>query len=255
MTITTTRTAVALLLTLASFAPSPAAAQTETPQTPATPTIVAHGRHTMKVEPDQAWVSISLDTRDAKAPEARRLSAAAMTSVQAALKGAGIAGDAVRTTGFSVTPDYEYVNGRQRMRGFIVSNQVQVRIDAIDRVADVLDAVGSLTLATSTILNITNLRFDLKDRAAAEREALRLATEDAVARARAMAAGAGVQLGRVTRIDQLGTTDRFQMNDVMPMPAMAMAKAGDAMMSTPVSPSEVEIAAAVMVTVAIATVR
>jgi uncharacterized protein YggE len=254
MTSITTRSLLLLFFVVVMCAPTPAAAQAAATHATTAPVIVAQGRHTMKVEPDQAWVSIAVDTRDTRAPEARRLSAVAMTSVQTALKGAGISADAARTTGFSVTPDYEYVNGRQRMRGFIVSNQLQVRIDAIDRVADVLDAVGSLTLASSSNLNITNLRFDLKDRAAAEREALRLATEDALARARAMAAGAGVQLGRVSRIDQFAN-DGFQQMEAMPMPAMAMAKAGDAMMSTPVSPSEVQIAAAVMVSVEILGVR
>lgn len=254
MSISPIRLITTTCLLLLGLAATPVAAQTA-PAPAATPVIVAQGRHTMKVEPDQAWVSISVDTRDAKAPEARRLSAVAMTSVQAALKGAGISADAARTTGFSVTPDYEYVNGRQRMRGFIVSSQLLVRIDAVDRVADVLDAVGSLTLATSSNLNITNLRFDLKDRAAAEREALRLATGDAVSRAGAMARGAGVQLGRVSRIDQLAGNDGFQPMEVMPMPAMAMAKAGDAMVSTPVSPSEVQISAGVIVTMEIQIVR
>lgn len=255
MTSITTRSLLLLSFVATVLAPAPASAQAAATHAPGTPVIVAQGRHTMKVEPDQAWVSIAVDTRDARAPEARRLSAVAMTSIQAALKGAGVSGDAARTTGFSVTPDYEYVNGRQRMRGFIVSNQLLVRIDAVDRVADVLDAVGSLTLAASSNLNITNLRFDLKDRAAAEREALRLATEDALARARAMASGAGVQLGRVSRIDQLGSADGFQPMEAMAMPAMAMAKAGDAMVATPVSPSEVQISAGVMVSVEILGVR
>ena len=49
--------------------------------------------------------------------------------------------------------------------------------------------------------SIGGVRFDLKDRAGAEREALRLAVADARARAEAAAAGAGRTIDRVLRID------------------------------------------------------
>ncbi len=218
-------------------------------QTPAQlPVIVAQGESVVKAAPDQAWATVSVETRDVKAPEARRLSAVAMTSVMAALKTAGLPADAIKTIGFSLNPDYEYVNGRQRMRGFIVSNQVQVRIDDVAKVADVLDAVGGLALATSSTLTIANLRFDLKDRAQLERDALRLAVEDAMANVKAMAAGAGVALGRIARIDQMGGSPKFQE---MQQPMMAMAQRDGATVSTPISPSEIEIRSAVMLTVEI----
>jgi len=221
-----------------------------TAQTPAQPSvIVAQGEAVVKAAPDQAWATIAVETRDAKAPEARRLSAVAMTSVMAALKTAGLPADAIKTIGFSLNPDYEYVNGRQRMRGFVVSNQVQVRIDDVAKVADVLDAVGGLALATSSTLTIANLRFDLKNRAQFERNALRSAVEDAMDNAKAMAAGAGVALGRISRIDQTGGFPKFQE---MQQPMMAMRGAVDSVsVQTPISPSEIEIRAAVMLTVEI----
>jgi len=211
------------------------------------PAIVAQGESVVKAAPDQAWATVAVETRDAKAPEARRLAAVAMTSVMAALKTAGLPADAIKTIGFSLNPDYEYVSGRQRMRGFIVSNQVQVRIDDVAKVADVLDAVGGLALATSSTLTIANLRFDLKNRAQLERDALRLAVEDAMANAKAMAAGAGVALGRIARIDQTGGSPKFQEQQ----PMMAFAQRDGGAVSTPISPSEIEIRSAVMLTVEI----
>jgi len=211
------------------------------------PSIVAQGASVVKAAPDQAWATVAVETRDAKAPEARRLAAVAMTSVMAALKSAGLPADAIKTTGFSLNPDYEYVSGNPRMRGFIVNNQVQVRIDDVTKVAEVLDAVGGLTLAASSNLTIANLRFDLKDRAQLERDALRLAVEDAMANVKAMAAGAGVAIGRISRIDQMGGSPKFQE---MQQPMMAMARDGAAV-STPISPSEIEIRSAVVLTVEI----
>lgn len=225
---------------------APALAQAPAPAQPAV--IVAQGTSVLKAAPDQAWATVAVETRDPKAPEARRLAATAMTSVMAALKATGLPADAIRTIGFSLNPDYEYVNGRQRMRGFVVSNQVQVRIDDIAKVADVLDAAGGLALPTSSTMTVTNLRFDLKDRTSLERDALRAAVEDAMASAKAMAAGAGATLGRIARIDQMGTpAEKFE---IRPMPVM-MARAGDAATPTPISPSEIEISAGVVLTVEI----
>lgn len=233
-----------LVVALAVLVPAVSVAQ---PATQA-PVIVARGESVIKAAPDQAWATVRVETRDAKAPEARRLSAVAMSSVMAALTTSGLPADVIKTTGYSLNPDYEYVNGRQRMRGFLVTNQVQVRIDDITKVADVLDSVGALTLAASSNMTIANLRFDLKDRSSLEREALRLAVEDAMASVKAMAAGVGATLGRVARIDQISGSQK--MESMQPMMAMA-SRDGVAELSTPISPSEIEISAGVMLTVEI----
>ena len=70
-------------------------------------------------------------------------------------------------------------------RGYIARNQIDVRVDDLDRLGPAIDAAGA-----SGATSMAGLRFDLKDRAGAEREALRLAVEDAMARAKAIAAGA-----------------------------------------------------------------
>lgn len=235
-------TRLSLVAALALLTPALAAAQAPAPPQPV---IVAQGASSVKVAPDQAWITVAVETRDPKAPEARRLAAVAMTSVMAALNKVGLPADAIKTTGFSLNPDYEYVSGRQRMRGFIVTNQVQVRIDDITKVAEVLDAVGGLALATSSNMTIANLRFDLKDRSQIERDALKLAVEDALASAKAMAAGAGVTIGRISRIESMGVSPKFQEAPQM----MAMRGAAVDAVSTPISPSEIEIRASVMVTV------
>lgn len=227
-------------------AAAPALAQTATP---APNVVVATGEHRIKVAPDQAWVIVSLQTRDSKAPEARRLGAAAMTTVNAALRNTGLAADAVQTIGFALQPEYEYVNQRQRMKGFLLSNQVQVRIDDVSKVADVLDAVGSLSLPTSSTLTVAGLRFDLKNRASVERDALKGAVEDAMARAKSMAAGAGLTLGRTLRIEEAGGQVMPKFNE----PVMMRASRGDAAaeVATPIEPSDIEIRAQVSLTIEI----
>ncbi len=132
------------------------------------------------------------------------------------------------------------------MKGFILSNQVQVRIDDISKVADVLDAAGSLTLPGSSNVTIGGLRFDLKNRAAVGRDALKGAVEDAMGRAKAMAAGGGVGLGRIVRIDET-----FRDIGSEPMRPVMMARQMAESVATPIEPGDIEIQARVTVTVEI----
>jgi uncharacterized protein YggE len=231
---------VAGLLVALSFAATPAVAQAQQPP-PGPPVIVTHGEAKLKRAPDQAWVNIAAETRATAPSEAQRLAAEAMKSVQSSLAKAGLAPDAIRTTGYSLQPDNEYVNGRARLRGYIVRNQIEVRVDDLQKLGAVLDAAG-----TSGATSMAGLRFDLKDRAAAEREAMTLAVRDAMARARALAAGASVTLGPIIRIDESG--------DMRPPPApmYSMARAAEgAATQTPISPGEIEITANVTLTVRI----
>jgi uncharacterized protein YggE len=232
-----------LLLGLTTLA-VPASAQTPAPTMS---TVVTAGESVLKVAPDQAWVMVSVETRDTKGPEARRLGAVAMTSVMAALKKTGLPTDAIQTTGFALHPEYDYTNGKQRMKGFIVSNQLQVRIDDVNAVADVLDAVAGLALPASSTATIGGLRFDLKDRAGLERKALTQAVQDATERAKAMAQGAGMTVGRIVRIEEGGAQPMMKFES---QPMMMSARAGDAV-STPIAPSDIEVRARVALTVEI----
>ena len=146
--------------------------------------------------PDQAFVTVSVESRARNPRDAQRQNAEAMTAVQQRIAAAGVPKDAVRTLGYNIQQEFDYVEGRRVARGYLARNAVEVRVDAIDRTGDILDAAVQAG-ATS----VASVRFDLKDRAAAEREALRLAVVDARARADAAAAGAGRAVDRVLRID------------------------------------------------------
>ncbi|HEY7474266.1 MAG TPA: SIMPL domain-containing protein [Vicinamibacterales bacterium] len=224
------------LLTLFAALPSLAAAQIGPPGPPA---IITRGHAMLKRVPDQAWVQIAAETRATTSAEAQRLAAEAMTSVQSALAKAGIAADAMKTTGYSLQPDLEWSGGRSRVRGYIARNQIEIRVDALDRLGVVLDAAGS-----SGATSMSGLRFDLKDRAGAEREALGLAVQDAMGRARAIAAGAGATLGPIIRIDEQGEMPQ-------PVPYMSMRAEAAPPAQTPISPGEIEIRVSVTLMVAI----
>lgn len=207
------------------------------------PVIVTTGEAEVKRPADRAWVTINAESRSKDPKEAQQQNVKAMDAVMAKLKGMNLGEDAIRTIAYELHPEYDYVDGRQILRGYVARNSIEVRIDHIARVGDVLGvSVGSG--ATS----VGGLRFGLKDREAAEREALRLAVADARARADAAAAGAGVQISGVLRVEEQRTT--------MPEPPRPMmrqvAQAEFAQAGTPaISPGTIEIRSVVTLTVMI----
>src|SRR5215510_4931863 len=226
------------LLTMAL--PTLLAAQQPEPLNPSVPMIVTTGEATIHRAPDQAFVTVSVETR-ARAPrDAQKQNADAMATVQQKLVEAGIPREAIRTTGYSIQQEFDFTNGRRVPRDYVAHNGIEVRLDGVERVGEILDLVVQAG-ATS----VQGVRFDVKDRIMLERDVLMHAVEDARARADSLAAGAGRTVDRVLRID-----DTRQPRGV-PQPIMAMrAQAADSV-QTPVEPGLIEIHAQVTLTVSI----
>lgn len=222
---------IALAVLLVS---SPAAAQ----DLAATlPVVVTSGEATLQRPPDRALVTASVETRAKNPRDAQRQNADAMGAVQKRLSDARIPKDSIRTLGYDIQQEFDFVQGKRVARDFVARNAVEVRIDDVARVGEILDAVVQAG-ATS----VSGVRFDLKDRAAVEREAVRLAVADARARAEAAAAGAGQTIDRVIRIeDSREGPIQYQRATL----AMAtMEKSAD----TPIDPGLIEIHARVTFT-------
>ena len=187
--------AMSVLVILAAIAPS-VSAQTPAPASEG-PVVVTAGEAVVKRVPDRAWVQITAESRARNPREAQKLNADAMSAVLQKLKDAGLAADALQTRGYDLQPEYDYNNGRQTVRGYVARNTVEVRVDDLPRVGEIVDMA-----VTAGATQVGGVRFDLKDKAAAEREALRLAVEDARHRAEAAAGGAGMKVERIIRIEE-----------------------------------------------------
>jgi uncharacterized protein len=230
-----------VLLLIFSLA-SPAFAQTPPPLvSPLQPSIVTRGQAIVTARPDRAFVTMAAESRSKNSADAQKQNAAAMTAVLQKIEQAGVPKDAVRTIGYELQPEFDYANGRQTFRNYVARNTVEVRLDDIDRVGIVIDAAAAGGATT-----ITGIRFDVRNRAALERDALRQAVADARARAEAAAAGAGATIDRIVRIEEEGAP--FEP----PRPMMRMAaQAIERDVATPVEPSTIEIRAQVTLTVSL----
>jgi uncharacterized protein YggE len=211
------------------------------PHQPPTPVVVTIGDATVRLPPDRAYLTLSTETRAPKPADAQQRNAQAMAAVQQKLEAARLPKDSVRTLAYSLDEEYEFANNRRTSRGYRAVNTIEVRLDDIARVGEVLD----LAVAAGAT-NAHGIRFDLKDREVAERQALRLAVANARARAEAAAAGANASIVTVIRIEEQGR--------VVPMPRgpqMMRATAADAAVETPIAAGDIEISASVALTATI----
>lgn len=234
-------TSIAIVLAVLTVAPAAGQSQPAPAADAARGVIVTSGEGVVKATPDRVWVSIAAESRARNPKDAQRATADAMSAVTAKLKTAGLPPDAIRTTSYNLQPEFDYANGRQTLKGYVAHNTVEVRVDDVARAGEILDAaVGSG--ATS----VSGVRFDLKDRVGAEREALRLAVADARARADAAASGAGLRVDRVVRIEE-------QRGFVQPRPMMmAIRESVQVIDAQPIiSPGELDVRATVTLTTSI----
>jgi uncharacterized protein YggE len=214
---------------------SPALAQESS-----TPTIVTTGEANVQRAPDVAYIGIAVETRATTPRAAQQQNAEMMTAALKRLAEAGIAKDALKTIGLRVEQEFDYANGRRTSRGFLARNAVEARVDDVAKAGEVADLAvqGGAT-------SLTGIRFELKDRAAAEREALRLAVADARERADAAAAGVGRAVGLIIKIEEA------RESVVTPKMYTMAVRAEASQAQTPVEAGFLEIRARVVLTVTI----
>ncbi|HET7616994.1 MAG TPA: SIMPL domain-containing protein [Vicinamibacterales bacterium] len=230
---------IASMLVLAASAARAQVPATTAPGESPVPVVVTTGEGVVKRAPDRAWVTIAAESRARTPQEAQRLNTQAMTTVNDKLKGAGVAAEAIQTTAYDLQPEYDYADGKQTLRDYVARNQIQVRVDDLAKLGELVAlAVGS------GATNVSGIRFDLKDRDAVERDALRRAVADAKARADAAAAGAGAQVARILRIEEAGSAPPQPPRPVPMVERMSM----QASAPVPMESGEIEVRVTVTLT-------
>jgi uncharacterized protein YggE len=177
-------------------AASPGWAQ-ETALGPAT--VVTLGEGVVRVPADRAVITLSAETRADTAKETQNLGNAQMKAVQSAIDGLKLTGGQVTTTGLMLSPNWIYANNQRTQKGYVGRHTITVKFDDVGRAGEVVaTAIGA------GANDMSGIRFDRRDRRTLEQEALKLAVQDARARADALAAGAGRVVDRIVRIAEEG---------------------------------------------------
>ena len=170
-----------------------------------TANIIVNGTGRVFVKPDIALVTLGADSTkqtlaDATADVSKRISA-----VLAQVKGMGVSEDDIKTTSYSITPQYNQQRGSESpsIIGYRVSNLVQVKVRKIDDVGKIVDAA-----VNAGANSLGGLYFTIDDSSKAEADARKLAVKNAMDKAKQLTDAAGVKLGDLNYISENLSTPR-----------------------------------------------
>ena len=132
-----------------------------------------------------------------------------MNDIIAYLKGAGVEEKDIKTTDYSVYPQYDYTQsvcreglcppGRQVLRGFQVSQTLTIKVRDTEKAGELLAGVGSEGAS-----QVSGLSFTIDDEDALQAEARNMAIEDARKKASELAKQLNVKLVRIVGFSENG---------------------------------------------------
>jgi uncharacterized protein YggE len=176
--------------------------------------VTEEGKET--VVPDIALVSFGIEGNGASLKEVQNSVDSKSKDLVAALKKLGVEEKDIKTSSYNVYPNYDYQVTPNRITGYRISINYQVKVRNLDKINDIVVA------ATSSGANqVGSIYFDLSDEA--KNKALETARLDAVTKAKAKAQGlakaAGITLGKIINISE------NEGNSITPVPMYSLKDA------------------------------
>jgi len=194
------------------------AAQEERPRI-----VSVSGQGEVQTEPDQAIVTLGIESRKPRLEDARSDVTKAVDSVLKLTRDLKIDQKYVRATRINVQPEYNWdANAKERnLIGYFVSRQVEVDLRDLDKLGTLLEKATDLG-----VNQMGDPRLESSKRRDLEREALAKAVQDARLNAEAIGKAAGAKIGNARTIT---ASSGFTPVPMARMKTMAMsAEAADA---------------------------
>jgi hypothetical protein len=166
--------------------------------TPTTITVSGEGK--IYSAPDIAELTFGVTTGPQRtAKQAMTMIKTSMDKVFKAVKDAGIAEKDISTEQFSLSPQYDWNEGRQTLRGYEARETLRVKVRDLDKVSDVL------TVATDAGANQAgDVSFTIDDPEKVRAEARQKAIDQAKAKAVTLAKELSMSLGDIKGFSEGG---------------------------------------------------
>lgn len=203
----------------------------------------AVGEATVTATPDQARFSIGVSTAAPTAQAAAAQNATQTAQVLKTVRQALGSDGEVKTSGYSISPDLQFPKngGTPKVTGYRANNFVMVTINNLSGIGKVIDAA---TEAGAN--NINGISFSLRNDAQIRAQALAEAAAKARLNAEAIAKALNLPVTGVLQAESI------EASNIRPVTFnRAMGSVAQAVEVTPIEPSNIEIHASVVVTLAV----
>lgn len=149
---------------------------------PTTSEMTVTGNGEIVASPDYAQVLIEVRTEGKDVTVAQQENALIMSRVIESLMALSIPREAIQTSSYTISPVYDYMDGRQVFRGYEVQNAITVKITDINQAGTVID-----TAIQNGANHVSAIQFKIENSDAYYQQALNLALVNAMAKAKSMA--------------------------------------------------------------------
>ncbi len=174
------------------------------------------GESEIATTPDQASVNVGVQVNRSTVAQAQTEANTIIAAVTDAVKGLGVEQDDIKTTNYTIYPEYSWEGVRQ-ITGYNVSASLLVKTEDFARLNQIIDAA-----TTAGANEVSNIQFELSKEKREElvKQAREEAISDAKQNAQELAGLAGMRLGKIVNVSEVTP------NNYMPMPYSAMAREG-----------------------------
>lgn len=163
-------------------------------------TIQVSGEGEASGKPDKGIITLGVETNARTAADTMSQNSEAMKAILASLKESGIEEKHIQTSAVDLSPQYRHVDApdvKPELIGFRASNQVRVTVMKLENMGKAIDAA-----ITSGANRVDSIQFDIRDKKPLLDQARKEAMEDALRKAKLLAAAAGVEVGAPITISE-----------------------------------------------------
>ncbi len=163
------------------------------------PTISITGEGKVFVKPDIGKINLAVMTESATVEKAQTDATERINKIFESLKKNRVEEKDIKTTNYSIYPQYDYNEGKSRLRGYQVSQNLDVKIRDLAKIGSIITDAS-----TAGANQVGNLEFTTEDPMATQAQARTKAIEDAKKKAEELASKLGVRLGKVVGFSESG---------------------------------------------------
>ncbi len=197
--------------------------------------ITISGEGKVTAIPDIAVVEAGVTTEKSDVRAAQKENADKMNALAAQARALRIVDKDIQTTNYQIYPQYDYANGKQRLRGYQVTQSVKIKIRDLSKIGSLLAAVGD-----AGANQVSGVSFTIDDPEALRQQAREKALDNARAKAKSLADHAGVKLGKIVSFSE-GNASPTPMPYYGRAEAMGIGGASDAAIAPPVAAGSLDI--------------
>ena len=206
--------------------------------------ITVSGSATISVEPDLAILDMGVEAFGKTVSFARSDAAIAMDAIVSSLKSEGVLEKDIQTQRLNISPKYEWqeisigsqVTNKQVLTGYSVSNYVRVKIRDLDHVGKIVDSASE---SGGDFVRVNGISFNLEDTYNLMPQLREQAVQNAFMKADEYASAAGLRLGSITSLSEVGSSS----------PSSAIGnqmRAMSALLESPISGGELQVSLTVL---------